>query len=290
MELGYRPKDLLEALYLRKRHGARPLAGGTDLMVRYRDRAGALPDFPWPILFMNQLEELIGVDQHDDEFLIRASTTYRQILESPVPELLKEAIREIAAPALRNLGTLTGNVCNASPAGDAVCALYALDASVEIRSLTNVRRVPIEEFIQGPGKIDLGADELVTGVIVPRPIESGQIYGTFRKVGTRKANALSKVVFCGQMRVSEGTVLNSISLAIGAVAPVIVRSRTLERSLTGAHIPLEKRLVDQVVEGFGPLVRPIDDQRSTAEYRKEVALNLLRSFLSSHEECPDERA
>lgn len=290
MEVGYRPKNLEEALYMRKTYGARPLAGGTDLMVRYRDRAGALPDFPWPILFINHLDELRGCSSRDGSFLIRAATSYSEILRSSAPDLLKEAIREIAAPALRNLGTLAGNVCNASPAGDAVCALYALDATIEIRSLGSIRTVPIEEVILGPGKIDLHTDELVTAIIIPEGRGPSRHHELFRKVGTRKANALSKVVFSGRTLLSQDTaVIQKVALAVGAVAPTIVRSQSIEQRLAGSTLPLDRSLVDQIVASYEPLIRPIDDQRSTAEYRRHVALNLIREYLLSLEELLDER-
>jgi xanthine dehydrogenase FAD-binding subunit len=273
---GYRPADLAEALQIRKESGAIPFAGGTDLMVRYKSWAGTRPAFPGSLLFLNHLKELQGIRSEGKELIYGAGASLTQIMEYPdTPQILSEAVRGIAAPALRNAGTMAGNLVNASPAGDSICALYALDATVLCKSSSGERSIPVMDFITGPGRSLLAADEIVTAIKVPKLEWSHSFY---RKVGTRKANALSKLSFCGLARI-KGGVIDDIRIAIGAVAPTVVRSLELEKQLSGLDKGTFEETAGKVVESYGAMVVPIDDQRSTASYRKQVALNLLKLFL-----------
>lgn len=276
----YRPKSLAEALEIRARTGAVPLAGGTDLLVRRRSWAGTLPEIDEPVLFIGAVPELAALDETetDDGRVLRigAGVTYADLLADPrVPELLKASIAELAAPGLRNVATLAGNICNASPAADAVCALYALDATVELATAAGRRAVPIEEFITGPGRTTLAGDELVVAVGVPQ-IEGNRVY--YHKVGTRRANALSKLSICAHATVEEDTV-TAAAIALGAVAPTVVRVREAEEMVVSRPVSAVGDLIDEVLEAYRPSVNPISDQRSTAEYRREVALGLVRRFL-----------
>ncbi|HKJ85988.1 MAG TPA: FAD binding domain-containing protein, partial [Spirochaetia bacterium] len=192
---------------------------------------------------------------------------------------------ELAAPALRNVATLGGNICNASPAADAVCPLYALDARCELRSASRVRTLPVAEFIAGPGRTVIESDELLTAIIIPAgPGTVTAAMGNdattrvlYRKVGTRRANALSKLSMAAWASVSGGAV-ESVGVALGAVAPTVVRSREAEAGFVGSLESLRER-IDAILGAYGKLVTPIDDQRSTAEYRREVAVNLVRQFI-----------
>lgn len=272
----YRPLSLKEALELRSEKGALPFAGGTDLMVRYRYESGAIPDYPKPIMFVNHLEELRAIRRVDHGLSIGAGVTMTEVLESDeVPEILKEAVVTIAAPGLRNTATLAGNICNASPAGDSICALYALDAGVKLQSPEAERILPIYQFITGPGKTDLHPDEILTEIIVPHNRSTTHL---FKKVGTRRANALSKLSFSGMARISEDR-LDEIRIAIGAVAPTVVRSIELEKRMEGRSISEVAEEAEDILRDYDALVQPIDDQRSTAVYRKRVAMNLVRHFL-----------
>ncbi len=276
----FRPATLAEALEIRANHAAVPLAGGTDLLVRYRNWAGTLPKIEKPVVSVGHLSELRGISVHQNgaapDLSIGAGVTYGELLAHPqVPELLKNSIWWLAAPGLRNVATLAGNLCNASPAADAVCALYALDATVDIAGAGGTRRVPVEEFITGPGRTVLRTDELVTAIHL-RPDEGGVVF--YQKVGTRKANALSKLSICARASVHAG-VLESVGIAVGAVAPTIVRSRDIEATLIGRPLSDIAAHAAEVVSRYEPLVRPISDQRSTAEYRKATALGLIGRFL-----------
>jgi xanthine dehydrogenase FAD-binding subunit len=272
----YRPLSLKEALELRSEKGVLPFAGGTDLMVRYRYESGAIPDYPKPIMFVNHLDELRPIRRVDHGLSIGAAATMTEVLENDeVPALLKEAVVTIAAPGLRNAATLAGNICNASPAGDSICALYALDAGVKLQSLEGERIVPIYQFITGPGKSDLHDDEILTEIIVPKDRATLHL---FKKVGTRRANALTKLSLAGVVRIS-GERIDEIRIALGAVAPTVVRSIELEKRMEGRSISEVAGIAGDILRDYDTLVQPIDDQRSTAEYRKRVAMNLLRHFL-----------
>ncbi len=272
----YRPRTLEEALSLRKEHDLIPFAGGTDLMVKYQSWRGTLPRFPKDVLFLNHLEELKGIEVKGEDLVIGAGVTLSEVADySGTPKVLKDAVLSIAAPGIRNIATLAGNLCNASPAGDSICALYALDASVIAESSGGKREISVLEFITGPGRTSLGNDELVTAVKVPLKKAGIQV---FRKVGTRKANALSKLSFSAVCEV-KGGVVDGIAVAFGAVGPTVVRSVELEKKLTGKKISEIEAEAGGIISDYSAMIVPIDDQRSTAEYRKRVALNLLENFI-----------
>ena len=274
----YRPQTLEEALKIREATHAVPLAGGTDLMVRYRSWAGTLPGFPWPVLFINHLKELKFIEVRGKELMIGAGATLSEVEHDPqVPKMLRTAVSQMAAPALRNLGTVAGNICNASPAGDTISVLYALNGKVQLSSTRGQREIPIMDFITGPGRKDLAEDELMTAVIIP--IESFTT-ASYRKVGTRKANALSKLSFCGLASVKAGRI-DDIRLTFGAVGPTVVRSVETERRIIGLSVEKLKELYSEIRRDYTALIQPIDDQRSTAVYRKEVSLNLLDQFIDT---------
>lgn len=277
------PGTLEEALEIRARTGAIPLAGGTDLLVRRRSWAGTLPEIDEPVVFIGAVPELSTVEETESEagttLRVGAAVTYADLLvDTRVPELLRDSIAELAAPGLRNVATLAGNICNASPAADAVCALYALDAEVELASTAGTRSVPIDEFITGPGRTTLAADELVVAVSIPQ-IEGNRVF--YHKVGTRRANALSKLSICAHATVEEETV-TAVAIALGAVAPTVVRVHEAEELVLGAPVSDVASRMDAVLDAYRPFVTPISDQRSTAEYRTEVALGLVKRFLGEY--------
>jgi len=282
------PRTLEEALDIRGRTGAIPLAGGTDLLVRHRSWTGTLPEVHEPVVFIGALSSLGGLEEIDVDgqttLRVGAAVTYADLLtDARVPQLLKSSIVELAAPGLRNVATLAGNICNASPAADAVCALYALDASVELASTGGTRTVPIEEFITGPGRTALRSDELVVAVDIPL-IEGNRVF--YHKVGTRRANALSKLSICAHATVEDDTVA-ALGIALGAVAPTVVRVREAEELVLLKAVSSIPQRLDAVIDAYRPFVTPISDQRSTAEYRREVALGLVKRFLAERLASPE---
>lgn len=272
----FRPSTLEEALAIRAEHAAIPMAGATDLLVRYRRGAGALPTLSAPVLYLAHLPELRTVAVSDGVMRIGAGVTYSELLErTDTPPLLKRAIEEIAAVGLRNVGTIVGNICNASPAADAVCPLYAMDAELEVSSTGGARRLPIREFITGPGKTVLAENELVTAVQLPLGRDQHYLY---RKVGTRLANALSKMSVSACATVSGGRT-TSVAIALGAVAPTVLRGDELEAKMTGVGKRRLQAMREKILDGYSALIKPIDDQRSTATYRAGVTRNLVAAFI-----------
>ncbi|NWQ43991.1 FAD binding domain-containing protein [Bacillus sp. EB106-08-02-XG196] len=255
------------------------IAGGTDVMVMYKSRRGVPPKIPKPIVFIDHLSELKQVYQKQKDLHIGACCTYSELLENPlIPFVLKKAIKTIAAPAIRNRGTLGGNICNASPAGDTLPLLYVYNAKLLLRSIKGDRIVPISDFIQGVRRIQRESNEILAEIILPSVLEEGA-HVVFEKVGNRNADAIAKVGFAGYIRLN-GAVIDDVRFAFGAVGPTMVRSIDIEKMLLGKTIPLADSDIAQVVAAFDKIIKPIDDQRSTAIYRKTVALNLLRYFLS----------
>ena len=269
-----RPKALDEALSYRAEHGAVPFGGGTDLMVRYRGYTGTLPRITGDVLFLDAVEELHAITLEGESLWIGGAATMSEILAFPrVPELLRRSLSLIAAPALRNRATLGGNICNASPAADSLPPLYVHEAEVVTKSRAGERTVPIAEFLTGPGRTALKPEEILYGVRVPL-LPEGSLY--YRKVGTRRANALSKLSAAGYARLEAGK-LGAFRFALGAVAPTVVRVTEAEAAVLGkAPGSLD---FPALLDLAAPRIRPIDDQRSTATYRKRVALNTVREFL-----------
>lgn len=282
----YRFERLDQTLIQLNKEDCAIIAGGTDVMVLHKSRRGVPPKIPKPIIFIDHLSELKQVYQNYKDLHIGACCTYSELLDNPsIPYALKNAIKTIAAPAIRNRGTLGGNICNASPAGDTLPLLYVYNAKLLLRSATGDRMVGISDFIQGPRRVQRHQNELLTEIILPSVLEE-DCHVVFEKVGNRNADAIAKVSFAGLIRISKGRI-DDIRFAFGAVGPTMVRSEDIERMLLGKPIPLADTEIAQVVAAFDKMINPIDDQRSTAVYRKTVALNLLRYFLSFKQDQPN---
>jgi len=253
-----RPKTLAEAVRLyRTTPGCRPLAGGTDLMVMLH--AGTVRPEPRAVLDLWSLAELKGVRRVDGMLEVGAAESYTTIISSPEVQrhlaALAAAARTIGAAQIQNRGTLGGNLANASPAGDTLPVLLAYDAIV----VTDRRSIPVDQFFTGYRKTVLQADELITAVRFPLDRQV-----VFRKVGTRAAQAISKVV----MAVSR----EPARIAIGSVAEVPLRARHAEAALARGDIA-------GAVAAVADDIRPIEDVRSTATYRRMVTRNVLRELL-----------
>ncbi len=255
-----RPRTLSEAVQLyRTTPGCRPLAGGTDLMVMLHARS--LRPEPRAVLDLWSLAELKGIRRDDGMLEIGAAESYTGIIRSADVQkrlpALAAAARTIGAAQIQNRGTLGGNLANASPAGDTLPVLLACDVVV----VTDRRSIPIDRFFTGYRKTALQADELITAVRFPLGREVA-----FRKVGTRAAQAISKIV----MAVSR----HPGRIAIGSVAEVPLRARRAEAAL-------EEGDVEGAIVAVADDIRPIDDVRSTAAYRRAVTQNVLRGLLDA---------
>lgn len=278
----HHPLTLADALSIRARTGAVVFAGGTDLMVKRRTAAGALPDFPGAVLFLDRIGELSGITMSGGGLEIGAMTTLAEITRSSLVPDLRRVVLEMGGPALRSSATLGGNVCNASPAGDTLPFLYASDAVVVAASIEGDGRIcerciPIAHFITGPGATTLAAEEIVIAVRVP---EAKPAVFHWRKVGTRKANALTKISLAAFAE-RDGDRVSRARIALGAVAPTVVRLAEVERMLEGSvrKDRLARAFEEEAREACRAAVHPIDDQRSSAEYRGVVAANLLIDFI-----------
>jgi len=273
----YRPDNLEEALKIRNSEKAIPFAGGTDLMVKYKSWTGTLPKFPLPLIFLGHLSELICIEKHKDFVSIGASTTLSTIeYDKRIPVHLRKAISMMAAPPIRNIATIGGNIGNASPAGDTICPLITLDTCITLNSLNASRRILLKDFIMGPGRTLLKDNEIITKIDIPLKTYNIELY---RKVGTRKANALSKLSFSGVASISNNKI-DKIHISVGAVAPIVVRSNEIEKKIIGLRLNEVKSKKEEIIQGYSALIKPIDDQRSTSTYRKKVSINILKYFLT----------
>lgn len=267
--------SLAEALELLARNIGvyKPFAGGTDLMVLLE--AGKLAHRNY--LNIWNLKELRGIEVSEAEVTIGALTTYTELQLHPILRaefsMLCQAASETGGLAIQNRGTLGGNIANASPAADSPPALLVYDAELELVSTSGTRRVPYHAFHTGYKQMVIQPQELLARICLPRSKNLTQYY---RKVGTRKAQAISKVCFAATAA-TDGGRLADVRIALGSVAPIPIRCVKTEAALRG-------QLIEQLPElGKVALSReivPIDDIRSTANYRIRVSLNLLDDFLT----------
>ena len=272
------PRTLTDALaLLRDEPGVwRPFAGGTDLMVLLESGKLEHKNF----FSVWHLPELRGVEASDEYVTLGALTTYTDVRRDAVLSrefpMLARAARETGGVAIQNRGTIGGNIANASPAADSPPALLAYDAEVELVSALGSRRIAYSEFHTGYKQTLMRADELIARVRLRRPCAGARQF--YRKVGTRRAQAISKVCFAGLVEL-DGGALGEVRIAVGSVAPVPLRCRRTEELLKGRG--LDGALMKSALEEIAREVAPIDDIRSTARYRRRVAQNLLAEFLSS---------
>jgi CO/xanthine dehydrogenase FAD-binding subunit len=257
-----RPASLDEALrMMRDEAPLTPLAGCTDLYVLLN--FGTLE--PKRFLDLQRVDELKTIEARGDVLRIGAGATYTSIVRSPEVQralpMLVAAAREIGGIQIQNRGTLGGNIANGSPAGDTLPVLAAAEARVVLRSADDERSVPFDEFYVGYRQTVMRPDELIVAIDVPR-VEGRQ---WFRKVGTRAAQAISKVVLAA-VRAPRPRI------AIGSVAATVVRVPRTEAALAGGAS------IDEAADVLLAEIQPIDDIRSTAAYRRRVSANLLRRF------------
>jgi CO/xanthine dehydrogenase FAD-binding subunit len=272
------PASLGEALAILAKdpHVWRPIAGGTDLMVLFE--AGHLDEGRY--LNILPFKELQGIKTTDQYVVMGALTTFTEIqghsvLKDDFPNLC-QAAWVTGGKAIQNRGTLGGNIVNASPAGDSLPALLSYNAEVELVSSSGARWIPYDSFHTGYKKTELKANELIKSVRIPRV--KGKLQQYYRKVGTRKAQAISKVVMAA-VAICEDGLISDIRLAWGSVAPVPLRTYETEKFLK--HKKLDAAVIKKAKEVLAKELTPIDDIRSTSEYRRVVSGNLLEEFLTS---------
>ena len=273
----YRAASPQEAASLLAQHGeaARLLAGGTDLMVAINKRTFK----PQVLVYLGEAG-MTGISQDGESLLIGAATPLSEILASSLVQektpLLAAAIQQMASPAIRNAGTIGGNLANASPAADTAIPLLALGAWLKLLSAQGEREVPLAQFFTGPGQSVLGAGELIAQVVVP--VQSAEAKWAYRKVGKRKAQSLSVVsvaIYCSL----RGGKVSGAAIALGAVAPTPLLAVDAAAMLEGKA--LDEEIIAAAAKAAAQATSPIDDSRGTAWYRKRAGEAVVKQLLSA---------
>ncbi len=268
------PRSLAEAYGLLEHAPHRPLAGGTDLLVQITGELGEPPD---RVLDIWRLEELRGIRVESNALVLGALTTYAELRRSPlVAEFLPafaDAAATIGAAQIQNRGTIGGNAANASPAGDMLPLLLACDAQLVLGSASGERWVAAREFWPSYRKTALSANELLLRISVPL-VADRQV--RFRKVGTRRAQAISKVVMALAWRAGNDA-WRDVRLGLGSVAATAIRALQTEAALEGSTP--DEASADHAASTLASELEPIDDVRSTADYRRAVAARVLHRLI-----------
>ena len=246
-------------------------AGGTDFLVKMR--SGLIP--PKDLICLERIQALKGVVVHGNRMVILAGTPLSHLLREPaitrhLPVLAK-AIACLGSPLIRNMGTIGGNVCTASPAGDTLAPFYALDARVELVSETGVRSLPISRFILGPGQTLLETGEILSAIHVEKP--HPEAIQHFEKVGRRNTLACSLASMAAIIRLSDDGIVMAASLAWGSVGPTVITCPEAADRLIGQPLSMDR--LTEAAAIVQKSVCPITDIRATADYRRIVAGNLL---------------
>ncbi|HHS96680.1 MAG TPA: xanthine dehydrogenase family protein subunit M, partial [Chloroflexi bacterium] len=272
----YTPTSVDEALRLLADHGpdARLIAGGTDLLIELERGLRRAP----VLIDISRVPGLGGIALEAPHLRIGPLVTHNRLVASrEVTEragVLAQAAWAVGAPAIRNRGTLGGNLITASPANDTIPALWALGARLVLRSIRGERTVPIAEFYRGVRQVDLAPDEMLVEVRVP-PMHPDE-RGVFLKLGLRRALAISLVNAAVVVRLEDGRVTRA-RIALGSVAPTIIRAPEAEGVLVGG--PLSEEQIERAAELAARAAVPIDDIRAGAEYRRRMVQVLVRRAL-----------
>lgn len=256
----------------------KPFAGGTDLMVQLE--AGKLEHRKFFSIW--HLAELSGIEETPEHVTLGALTTYTELqsnatLQREFP-MLCEAASLTGAIAIQNRGTIGGNIANASPAADSPPALIVYGAELELISERGARWIPYEGFHTGYKQMRMEAYELISRVRIPR--QAGPWKQYYRKVGTRKAQAISKICFAAAARL-EGERIKEARISMGSVAPTVINCSKTASMLSARRV--DGDTIKAAQDELRKEIAPIDDLRSTADYRLQVSLNLLKDFLLSLE-------
>ena len=291
-------KNINEALELKLKHNAIIFAGGTDLMVEHLRGSNLIAKFERPVLFINEVDELKGIKEDENNIIIGALTTFDEIIKSSItpqvlkdiigalttfdeiikssitPQVLKDSALGIAGPPIRNIATIGGNICNASPSADSLPSLYAMDAVLILKTKDSQREVKIKDFIIGVSKTTIKDDEILTHIMIPK---KNYEYSFYKKIGTRKANALSKLAICALVCKENDKYRFKISFCTLGVT--VTRDESIEEKFITSDIDDWKNNINSIQEAYSVIMKPRDSARSTALYRKKCALNLIKYFI-----------
>ena len=267
----YSPESLDEALsLLAELENATPVIGGTDLMIAMRNGVSV----PSHVVDLNEIPELNYVKEEEGIIRIGATATHSQVANSPLVagiHSLVDSVSRIGSPQIRNRGTITGNICNASPAADSAPPLLVHMAEVEIQSLDGRRTIPIADLFTGPKINSLEPGELLIEIRIPVPPAGSA--SSFKRIGRRKAFTLSVVSAAAYIQM-EGETCTDAKVAFGSVAITPIRVPEAENLLTGSK--LDEETINAASKAVYEAVKPITDVRGTAEYRKDMCPVLMR--------------
>jgi len=261
------PITLSQVLELRKNADLIPYTGGTDIMVS--------PPANVEYLYLHKVAEMKQIVEDSEYIRFGASCTYTEIIEHQLtPKLLKEACEQVAAPAIRNVASIGGNIANGSPKADSALIFMVTDSKLRLVSADGERIIPIKDFYLGRNKTALNPDELIVEVLLPKQNYDNYYY---KKVGPRKALAIARLSFAGIVDIGDGKIKN-IATAFGAVSDIIVRLPEIDKMLIGKTVEEAKGLKEAYIKAYDDAIKPIRG-RVSIEYRKTVCMNLLRDFL-----------
>lgn len=273
----FEPATIAEALALGGRWGERGcfVAGGTDLVIQMRRGRRD----PQALISLLGVRELHGIDVADEGITLGASTTHREIERHPAFEgalyALVEGAQVIGGHQVRNVATIAGNVCNASPAADLAPVLLTLEADVHVATSEGARRIPLSQFLQGPGRTALAPGELVTAISFDRP--PPRTGTSFLKFGRRQAMEISIVSVAALVTLDEDGRRTCARIAVGAAAPTAMRIPDAERLLAGS---MDAGAAGEAARLAARAVSPLSDVRASAEYRRQLVGALVPRALA----------
>ncbi len=270
----FRASTLEEALELvSKLESVKVLAGGSDLLIDLKIRRYEVKN----VVDISGIKELNYIEDRGDHVAIGAATKLQDIVESPViaakAPVLAEAVNEMASWQVRNVATIGGNLCNASPAADTAPPLLVLNARLRLVSLEGEREVPITEFFLGPRKTVLRKGELLREIVVPYERGAG---ASFIKLGRRNAFTLSVVAVATLVKVRNG-IFDDVRVALNSVAPKPVRAVSVEKFLKSREVSMSA--IEEGAKRVLQDISPISDVRASADYRKEMSVVLTKESL-----------
>lgn len=264
---GYVATNLQEALRIMKEEKVTPYGGGTDLMVEQKGK----PTY----LFLHKVAELKEIKQDKQYIKIGSEVTFTDIEQSNIaPQILKDAIAKLAAPAIRNFGTVGGNIGNGSAKADSALIFFVTDSFIHLKSIGSDRIIPIKQFYKKRKELDLKEGELIVEILIPKKHLEHYYY---KKIGARNSLAISRVSFAGLFDTQDG-VITHLATAFGAVESMIVRHPEIDDILIGKTIEEAKNLKNIYLETYEKAIHP-NAGRVSKEYRKTVCMNLLEDFL-----------
>lgn len=251
------------------------MAGGTDLLVKLRSKEIDLKT----IICLEKIEELQQIKTEGAQISIGAMASHQQLLDNQAVksrlECLHQAVAVLGSPPIRHMGTIGGNICTASPAGDTLPPLYVLEAKLELISPAGSRLVPIKEFIYGPGKTALAPMEIIRQLVIELP--APEVKTGYYKVGQRKSLAISVCSLAVYLQQAADGSIAEARLAWGSAGPTVMRFPEVEALIQGRKISLD--LLKECGQAVAGMVKPISDLRAGANYRRQLAASLLMRLL-----------